>query len=91
MRDDTGKLAELESENEALRRQVEEQDRQDSENLYTTLTEQVIPLFFDRDEQGVPRGWIKMIRRAMATLVHQFTTDRMLKEYTRNYYLRKSQ
>lgn len=68
---------------------VEEQDRLDSQNLYTTLTEEVIPLFFDRDEQGIPRGWIKAIRRAMATLVPQFTTDRMVKEYTRNYYASK--
>jgi glycogen phosphorylase len=66
---------------------VEEQDRRDSENLYTTLTEQVIPCFFERDEHGIPRRWIQMIRRAMATLVPQFTTDRMVKEYTQTYYL----
>jgi len=68
---------------------VEEQDRLDSDNLYRTLTEQVIPMFFDRDDQGIPRKWIKMIRRVMATLVPQFTTDRMVKEYTENYYLTK--
>ena len=68
---------------------VEEQDRVDSANLYQTLTEQVIPMFFDRDEQGIPRQWIQRIRRAMVTLVPQFTTDRMVKEYTRKYYLTK--
>jgi starch phosphorylase len=68
---------------------VEEQDRVDSANLYQTLTEQVIPMFFDRDEQGIPRQWIQRIRRAMVTLVSQFTTDRMVKEYTRKYYLTK--
>jgi len=61
----------------------------DSANLYQTLTEQVIPMFFDRDEQGIPRQWIQRIRRAMVTLVSQFTTDRMVKEYTRKYYLTK--
>ncbi|MCU0771008.1 MAG: alpha-glucan family phosphorylase [Verrucomicrobia bacterium] len=66
---------------------VEEQDRLDSKNLYDTLTKQVIPLFFDRDEHGIPHKWIKMIRRAMVTLVPQFTTDRMVKEYTENYYV----
>ena len=65
---------------------IEEQDRQDSANLYKTLTEQVIPLFFDRDEQGIPRQWIQRIRRAMVTLVPQFTTDRMVKEYAQKYY-----
>ena len=68
---------------------VEEQDRNDSANLYATLTEQVIPLFFDRDEQGIPRRWIQRIRRAMATLVPQFTTERVAKEYTEKYYLVK--
>jgi glycogen phosphorylase len=68
---------------------VEEQDRLDSANLYKTLTEQVIPMFFDRDEQGIPRQWIQRIRRAMVTLVPQFTTDRMVKEYTQKYYLTK--
>jgi len=70
---------------------VEEQDRVDSDNLYRTLTEQVIPTFFDRDEQGIPRRWLKMVRRAMSTLVPQFTTDRMVKEYTEKYYLPKGQ
>ena len=68
---------------------VEEQDRTDSANLYKTLTEQVIPTFFDRDAQGLPRKWIQMIRRAMVTLVPRFTTRRMVKEYTEKYYLIK--
>jgi starch phosphorylase len=68
---------------------VEEQDRIDSANLFKTLTEQVIPPFYDRDEQGIPRKWLQRIRSAMATLVPQFTTDRMVKEYTEKYYLKK--
>jgi starch phosphorylase len=68
---------------------VEEQDRIDSANLYAVLTEEVIPLFYDRDDQGLPHGWIQRIRRAMATLVPQFTTQRMVKEYTEKYYLTK--
>ena len=66
---------------------VAEQDRVDSANLFKTLTEQIIPLFFDRDAQGIPRQWIQRIRRAMVTLVPRFTTDRMVKEYARRYYL----
>jgi glycogen phosphorylase len=68
---------------------IEEQDRVDSANLYKTLTEQVVPMFFNRDTQGIPREWIKRIRRCMATLVPQFTTDRMVKEYTTKYYAPK--
>jgi starch phosphorylase len=66
---------------------VEEQDRVDSVNLFQTLTEEVIPMFFNRDAGNIPREWIQRIRRSMATLVPQFTTDRMVKEYTQKYYL----
>ena len=61
---------------------VEEQDRVDSANLYKVLTQEVIPLFYQRDAQGIPRQWIQRIRRAMVTLVPQFTTTRMVREYT---------
>ena len=65
---------------------IAEQDRVDSANLYQALTEQVVPLFFHRDVNGIPREWIKRMRHSMATLVSQFTTDRMVKEYTHKYY-----
>jgi len=68
---------------------VEEQDRLDSANLYKVLTEEVIPCFYDRDEQGIPRCWIQKIRRAFVTLVPQFNTWRMVQEYTQKYYLAK--
>ena len=68
---------------------VNEQDRVDSANLYKALTEEVIPSFYDRDANGVPRKWIQKIRRAMATLVVQFSTDRMVKDYAQKYYAAK--
>ena len=66
---------------------VEEQDRRDSANLYKTLTEEVIPRFYNRDANGIPREWIAMIRRAMVSLVAKFNTSRMVKEYAEKYYL----
>jgi starch phosphorylase len=68
---------------------VEQQDRVDSASLYTVLTQEVVPLFFLRDAQGIPRQWIQRIRRAMVTLVPQFTTARMVREYSEKYYLTK--
>ena len=68
---------------------VEEQDRTDSANLYKVLTEEVIPCFFDRDAQGIPRRWLQKIRHAMVTLVPQFHTGRVVQEYTEKYYLTK--
>ncbi len=66
---------------------VEEQDRRDSENLYRVLTEEVIPMFWNRDANGIPRQWIQRIRRAMITLTHKYNTWRMVQEYTEKYYL----
>ncbi|MDB6032387.1 MAG: alpha-glucan phosphorylase [Verrucomicrobiales bacterium] len=65
---------------------IEEQDRVDSANLYRGLTEEVIPMFYQRDANGIPRAWIQRIRRAMATLVPQYNTWRMVQEYTQKYY-----
>jgi len=66
---------------------IEEQDRVDAENLYRVLTKEVVPCFYNRDANGVPRQWIAKVRAAMATLVPQFTTSRMVREYAENYYL----
>ena len=66
---------------------VKEQDRIDSENLFRTLTEQVVPEFFDRSANGIPKLWIKRIRRNFATLPGQFNTNRMVREYVQKYYL----
>jgi starch phosphorylase len=68
---------------------IEEQDRRDSENLYKTLTQEVIPCYFNRDANGIPRQWIQKIRRAMVTLVPQFNTWRMVQEYATRYYVTK--
>jgi glycogen phosphorylase len=66
---------------------VVEQDKVDNSNLLKVLREEVIPCFYDRDERGIPRRWIAKIRRSMATLLPQFTTWRMVQEYTLKYYL----
>jgi glycogen phosphorylase len=63
------------------------QDAQDAMSLYDVLEQQVIPEFYDRDELGIPRSWIRRIRSSMVTLIPQFNTDRMVSEYTSNYYL----
>ena len=66
---------------------IEEQDRLDSENTYKVLTEQVIPCFYNRDDTGIPRQWLAKVRRAMTTLVPQYSTWRMVQEYTKKFYL----
>lgn len=68
---------------------VEEQDRIDSENLYDTLVNEVIPCFYDRDANGVPRAWISKIRNGFRSMAAEFDTWRMVQEYAKKYYLQK--
>jgi len=65
----------------------DEQDRVDCENLYRVLETQIIPEYYDRDEKGLPRKWLERIRRALVTLIPQYSTDRMVAEYVEKYYL----
>ena len=66
---------------------VEEQDRRDAASLYDTLENVIIPTYYDRDEQGVPRGWIERMKRTIRTLGWRFNTDRMVIDYANNCYL----
>ncbi len=66
---------------------VNEQDRSDSDHLFRTLSEEIIPAFYNRDAHGIPRQWLRRVRRSIATMTAQFTTWRMVQEYARKYYL----
>ena len=63
------------------------QDTQDSEYLYTLLSKQIIPEFYDRNANDIPVKWMKRIRNAVATLVPEYNTHRMVAEYVTKYYL----
>ena len=56
---------------------------------YKVLTEEVLPTFFNRDANGIPRKWVAKMRRAMVTLAAKYSTWRMVQEYTEKYYLTK--
>jgi starch phosphorylase len=64
-----------------------EQDRRDAESLYHVLENEVVPLYYDQDEQGVPHGWVAYVKRAIRTLGWRFNTDRMLRDYVVECYL----
>jgi starch phosphorylase len=64
----------------------EEVDRRDAESLYETLTNDVIPLFYDRDRSGIPRKWIARIRNTMRSIIPKYNTDRMVGEYAERMY-----
>jgi glycogen phosphorylase len=62
-------------------------DTRDGEDLYRTLREEVIPLYYQRDRDGLPRGWIKRMKRAIRTLGWRFNADRMVMDYTLKCYV----
>ncbi|HYO64109.1 MAG TPA: alpha-glucan family phosphorylase [Pyrinomonadaceae bacterium] len=66
---------------------VEEGDARDAESLYRVLEAEVVPAYYERDEQGLPRRWLRMMRRAIETLSPAFNSDRMVRQYTRDIYL----
>src|SRR4051812_28180647 len=66
---------------------VDEQDRRDSASLYDTLENQIIPLYYDRDELSIPHGWVERMKRTIRTLGWRFNTDRMVIDYARECYM----
>lgn len=61
-------------------------DEQDANSLYEVLENQIVPLYYDRDELGLPRNWIRMMKHAIATLAPAFNSDRMVLDYVKNIY-----
>ena len=61
-------------------------DARDAEALYSTLENQIIPAFYDSDEQGLPIEWIRRMKNSIATLTPQFSSDRMVSEYVEKIY-----
>jgi len=62
-------------------------DTRDSDDLYRVLREEVIPLYYQRDQDGLPRGWIKRMKRTIRTLGWRFNADRMVMDYTQKCYI----
>ena len=62
-------------------------DTRDGEDLHRTLREEVIPLYYQRDRDGLPRGWIKRMKRTIRTLGWRFNADRMVMDYTLKCYV----
>ncbi len=63
------------------------QDDIESRALYELLEQQVIPMFYDRDTQGVPRQWVAAMKRCISLLAPKFNANRMVQDYAQKYYL----
>ncbi len=55
--------------------------------LYELLEREVVPEFYDRDEQGIPKAWVARMRESMARLTPRFSANRTVREYTEQHYL----
>lgn len=66
---------------------LNQQDEIESRALYEVLEREIVPLFYQRAEDGVPRGWMRMVKQSLKTLCPVFNTNRMVEEYFRMAYL----
>jgi len=62
-------------------------DRRDAESMYSVLEDQLVPMFYDRDVDGLPQRWIKTMMNSIATLAWRFSAHRMVMDYTRASYV----
>jgi len=66
-------------------------DEADAESLYRTLEESVVPLYFERGSDGIPHGWLHVVRRAIQSVTPAFSARRMMKEYVEQMYVPASE
>ncbi len=66
--------------------EVQAQDHHDGEQLYRMLEQEAVPLFYQRDLDGVPRGWLQLVKESIRTVAPQFCTARMVKDYVETLY-----
>ena len=63
------------------------QDWADAQAMYALLEEQLVPTFYDRDANGIPRRWLQIVKQSIRTVLPRFSARRMVKEYVRDMYL----
>src|SRR6266581_153222 len=63
------------------------QDWSDAQALYAILEQKVVPAFYERDRDGMPRRWLQVVKQSIRTVLPRFSARRMVKEYVRDMYL----
>jgi starch phosphorylase len=66
---------------------IERHDARDADDLFRVLQDHVIPMYYDRDADGLPRAWIARMKRAIRTLGWRFSADRMVMDYVLKSYI----
>jgi glycogen phosphorylase len=70
-----------------VHRDPEVQDRRDGTAALEVLREQVVPMYYDRDPEGLPRAWLTRMKHSIRTLAWRFNADRMVRDYAVDRYL----
>ena len=65
----------------------EEQDRDDSESIYQTLENKIIPMYYEQDRNGISRRWMEMMKNSIISNSPKYSTSRMLIDYTNQLYM----
>jgi starch phosphorylase len=61
-------------------------DDQDADAIYTLLENEIVPLYYKVDDDGIPHDWVKIMKKAIVSNAPLFSTRRMVKEYTKKFY-----
>ena len=62
------------------------QDHLDAATIYTMLENEIVPLFFDRNKDGIPEKWVRFIKNSIAKITPRYTTKRMIDDYIKQFY-----
>jgi len=65
----------------------EEQDKADSESIYYTLENKIIPIYYDKDRNGISKTWIELMKNSVMSTGGKYSTARMLVDYTNKLYM----
>ena len=65
----------------------EEQDRADSESIYYTLENKIIPAYYDKDRNGISKTWLELMKNSIMSTGGKYSTSRMLVDYTNKLYI----
>jgi len=63
------------------------QDNVDSDSIYTTLEKQIVPLYYTTDINGIPNDWVEKMKASIKVVAPEFSTERMIKDYTNDFYV----
>ena len=66
------------------------QDQLDAATIYSLLENEIVPLYYDKDKNGLSKGWIKVIKNSIAQIAPHYTMKRQLDDYYDKFYVKEA-